>query len=263
MPAKNGFELQDGDIELLRFAHELRIAQVEHFRTLTGRSKLALWRRLRKLRERRYLASAARFMQQHIYTIGSAGVPVLIEQGYAERTLAEKRVRYRELNEIGLRHALHITNIHTRLLMLTRGTPLKIAVWREGPALWDTVLPKKGKAAIPIRPDIYLGLQNMQRPEGKNMLHFFIEADRGTMSHERMVQKVIGYLAYHDDHRFGQKYPGMKSFHVITVTETRGRAASLRDGLGSLITTAPLQRAYRFVAIEDLTLEAFLPKVAT
>ena len=55
---------------LLRFAHELRIAEMQHFATLTGRSELALWRRLRKLRERRYLACAARFMQRHVYTVG-------------------------------------------------------------------------------------------------------------------------------------------------------------------------------------------------
>ena len=42
MPAKDGFELQESDIELLRLAYELPIALVEHFVALTGRSEIAL-----------------------------------------------------------------------------------------------------------------------------------------------------------------------------------------------------------------------------
>lgn len=260
MPAKNGFELQDSDIALLCIAYELRVATAEHFALLTGRSKIALWRRLRKHCKRRYLARARRFRQEQIYTIGSAAVRVLIEHGYAERSLAAKRIRYRELTEIGLRHALHISNIHARLLMLTRSGPFKIVVWHEGKDLWDSVRSREGNAVIPVRPDIYFVLQNMERPEGRNRLHFFVEADRGTMSHERMQEKVSGYLRYHETQQFREKYPGMKSFHVVTVTETRGRAESLQDGLRPLVASAALQRAYPFVALEDLTLELLVPQ---
>ena len=73
MPAKNGFELQDSDIELLRFVYELRIATIDHLAALSGRSVRALWGRLHKLRERRYLTSVARFMQKQVYAIGSRG----------------------------------------------------------------------------------------------------------------------------------------------------------------------------------------------
>lgn len=90
MPATNGFQLQDSDIELLHSVHQLRIATIDHVAALSGRSVRALWGRLLKLKERRYLASVARFMQKQIYAIGAAGVPVLIEHGYAPREIAEK-----------------------------------------------------------------------------------------------------------------------------------------------------------------------------
>src|SRR5260221_833156 len=108
MPAKNGFELQEGDIELLHFVYELRIATIDHLSALSGRSVRALWGRLRKLKERRYLASVARFMQKQVYAIGSEGVPVLIEHGFAPRNLAAKRPRHHELTEIGIRHSLFV-----------------------------------------------------------------------------------------------------------------------------------------------------------
>src|SRR5260370_26264156 len=92
MPAKNGFELQDRDIELLNYVFQLRLAHIDHLSALSGRSVRPLWARLLKLKERRYLASVARFMQKQVYAIGSAGVPVLIEHGYAPRNLTDKRL---------------------------------------------------------------------------------------------------------------------------------------------------------------------------
>jgi uroporphyrinogen-III synthase len=71
MPAKNGFELQDGDVELLHCVFRLRLATIDHLAALSGRSVRALWGRLLKLKERRYLASVARFMQKRVYAIGS------------------------------------------------------------------------------------------------------------------------------------------------------------------------------------------------
>jgi hypothetical protein len=108
MPSSGGFQLQDRDIELLHSVHQLRIATIDHLSALSGRSVRSLWGRLHKLQERRYLTSVARFMQKHVYAIGSAGVPVLIEEGYAPEKLKDKRPRHRELTQIGIRHSLFI-----------------------------------------------------------------------------------------------------------------------------------------------------------
>ena len=161
MPAKNGFELQDSDIELLHFVYELRIATIDHLAALSGRSVRALWGRLHKLKERRYLASVARFMQKQIYAIGSQGIPVLIEHGYAPQGIAEKRIRHHELTEIGIRHSLFIADIHARLLLLTKAGPITLSHWEEGATRWDTV-PREGEAAIPIRPRLRGGLIHPQ-----------------------------------------------------------------------------------------------------
>jgi len=94
MPAKDGFQLQDGDIELLHAVYQLRIATIDHLAALSGRSVRALWGRLLKLKTRRYLASVARFMQKQVYAIGSSGVPVLVEHGYAPRGFTDRRSVY-------------------------------------------------------------------------------------------------------------------------------------------------------------------------
>jgi hypothetical protein len=261
MPAKHGFQLQDRDSELLHYVFRLRLATVDHLSSLSGRSVRALWNRLLKLKKRRYLVTVTRFMQKQVYAIGSQGVEVLIEHGYAPVDLKDARLRHRELTEFGIRHSLFIADIHARLMLLRRSGPIKLARWREGPALWDTVTTPSAGAAIPIRPDAYFVLKRTGLPEGKNTFHLFLEADRSTMSHARMAQKISGYLAYYAEGRHADKYPGMNAFVVVIVTQTRRRAEELRNDLYSLIPRGSRQ-AYLFIPFEDLTLARLLPKAA-
>jgi hypothetical protein len=262
MPAKDGFQLQDSDIELLRLTHVLRLATIDQLAALSGRSVRALWGRLHKLTERRYLATVARFMQKQVYAIGSAGVPVLIEHGYAPREFVEKRPRHRELTEIGIRHSLFIADIHTRVLLQTKSGSITLPHWEEGRSLWDSVPGRDGEDAIPVRPDAYFVLKHAGRPEGKNKFHVFLEADRSTMSHERMATKIEGYVAYYERRLHVTKYPGMHSFLVATVTETRSRAEALRKDLHPLVPHAASRDAYLFIPFEDLTLSSLLPRAA-
>jgi hypothetical protein len=262
MPAKKGFELQDSDIELLYFVYELRIATIDHLAALSGRSVRALWGRLLKLRERRYLTSVARFMQKQVYAIGSKAKPVLIEYGYAPQDFAERRLRHNELTEIGIRHSLFVADIHARMMLLTRSGPITLAHWQEGSALWDSAVPRGDDAAIPIRPDAYFILEHRESSGRKNSFHVFLEADRSTMSHERMAMKIAGYLAYYEQEAYRQKYPGMRAFIVATVTQTRERAAELRKDLQPLIPHAASRDAYLFFPFEDLTLVTLLPRAA-
>jgi hypothetical protein len=158
--------------------------------------------------------------------------------------LADRRLRHHELTEIGIRHSLFVADIHARMLLLTRTGPIKLTHWQEGSTLWDSVIPRKDGPAIPIRPDAYFILKHSERPEGRNSFHVFLEADRSTMSHERMAAKIAGYLAYYEHGRHERKYPGMHGFLVATVTETRRRAEELKKDLSPLIPRAAWRDAY-------------------
>ena len=46
MPARDGFEITDGDLELLHFVHQFRLAHIDHLAVLSGRSTKALGARL-------------------------------------------------------------------------------------------------------------------------------------------------------------------------------------------------------------------------
>ncbi len=227
MPATTGFQLVPGDLFILRNVHELRLATIEHMAALSGRSYKRTQERLAKLEERGYLACVARRPHKHVYVIGREGVGVLIEHGFAPRELALKRLRQTELKELGIRHAIFITDIHVRLIRLTPARSLTLANWTEGPSLWDTVT-TSDNVQVPIRPDARF---TVAEAAGKGRAHFFLEADRGTMAHSRMREKIMGYAAYFQQQKHLKKYEGMKLFRVATITETRGRANELHGGV--------------------------------
>lgn len=260
MATGNGFKLIDTDVELLHYALQLRVTTLELLAALAGRSYKNTHKRIQKLAERKYLTCLTKRPEKHLYAIGPESIPVLIDRGYAKNDLADKRLRHYELKELGLRHFLHVAAIHTRMILLTRAGPIGLAHWQEGPMLWDRAI-VDGREQ-PVRPDALITLQDTSRPEGKNRMHFFLEADRGTMSHKRMEQKIRAYLAYHQQQRYAMKHPTMGTFWVATITETRRRAKELQQDLHELLPTMKSRRAYLFVPLEDLTLDALLPTSA-
>jgi hypothetical protein len=256
MASTTGLQFNDRDAEIVHYVYQLRVATLEHLAALTNRSYKTLERRVPKLRDGRYIRRLKPRPHKGLYVIGSEGVPVLIEGGYAPDELAEKRLRENEWKDLTIPHALLVASIHTKLLLLSRHNPIKLALWQhEQAAIQDTVQTSHdGK--LPIRPDAYFVLQHTERPAGKNKLHFFLEADVGTMSHKRIEFKVAAYAAYHQQQCHIAKF-GINYFQVAIVTKTRARAENLRRELHRGMSAAQ-QRAYHFIPLEDLTLEALL-----
>jgi Replication-relaxation len=254
-------QLTPQDVEILSSVHELRIAHVDHLAALHPRNLKGLYRRLQQLHEARYLACLTRRPQKHLYAIGSEAVPVLIEHGYATDDLSRKRLRNQELKEIWLKHFLLVVNVHCALILQTRGSSIRLARWAEGPSLFDSVTVSSGphdRETIPVRPDAFFTIQDTARPEGKNKLDFFLEADRSTMAHSRMETKVRGYVNYFQQGLHTRKH-GIKFFRVLTVTETAARSQSLAASLRKVIPADAL-RWYHFLPLSGLSLSALLPE---
>lgn len=256
MPSTAGFQFTERDAEIVNYVYQLRVATLDHLAALTNRSYKTLERRVPKLRDERYLRRLKPRPHKGLYVIGSEGVTVLIESGYAPGELADKRHRENEWSDLTIPHALLVASIHTKLLILSRHNAIKLALWQhEQPSIQDTVqTPLDGK--LPIRPDAYFVLHHTGRSAGRNMEHFFLEADTGTMAHTRIALKIKAYAAYHQQQRHVAKF-GMNYFQVAIITNTRARAENLKAELYREMSAAQ-QRAYHFIPLEDLTLEALL-----
>jgi len=116
---------------------------------------------------------------------------------------------------------------------------------------------RHNKKRVYINPDAFFVLRDLKQPEGKQKRAFFLEADRSTMDHGRMVTKFLHYYYLYVDNMHQRSY-NVPSFRVLTVTKSKLRA----EGLSSLLAgrehylsflqrlqpTKPLTKAQRTLA---------------
>lgn len=255
MPAVNGFTLTENDVEILKQVYHHRLLQIDHLIALTERPHKRLHRRLLKLLERNYLARIVLPTQKHIYTLGRAAAPALVEQGIAPKELIDFRLRHHELKELFLKHALMIVEIHAALEIAARSSHIKLIAWNEGQELFDSVtIREHGRARrLPVRPDGFFVLQDTERPPERNTLPFFLEADRSTTTHARFMEKITAYWEYLNQGLYTRKY-NRKFFRVVTVTLTNERAANLATDARAAL-PVPAHKFFLFTSLKRFSLE--------
>lgn len=230
MKRRTGFALADGDLAILKEVHEYRFLRRDHLSLLTGRDPKRLHRRLVKLLQHGYLLAIRLPQQKHIYSIGRAGLPVLVAEGIIAGNLSDQRLRVSELKELFLKHEMLVVDHHVLLTLASRNSNLRLISWREGRGLFDsvTVLDSGDGKLLPVRPDAFFSIEDTRRDEGKNRFHFFLEIDRSTMPHTAFKEKIRAYWQYREHGLHARKH-GIKSFKVLTVTLTLARARNLCD----------------------------------
>jgi Replication-relaxation len=269
MPAKNGFIFdQQSDMDFLRSVHLLRLATIHHLAALAsgpsgqGRSYTRTARRTAKLSQHGYLEPIKKPPRKVFYTLGKEGMAALVQLGYAPEEILHRQPHEKDLKDLFFNHFLHIKDTQVKLLLQTRGTPLRIAEWREDHGLYSHVTiqeEKNGKKAnvrLPIRPDAFFVIQDTTRPEGEDSMAFVLEADQSQERHEVLRNKVKGYVNYYEqDLAFDQW--GYELFRVLIVTKTPERATNLRTSLQPLIPDK-LRAHYLFTDLEALTLDMLI-----
>jgi hypothetical protein len=178
--------------------------------------------------EQKYIARVVLPNERHIYVLAIAGVRVLVEEGIAPKEMIEFRLRHKELKSLFLKHTLMIVDIHVMLELASRAGTIKLVAWKEGQELFDSVRVESngGRERLPVRPDGFFTLEDTTAPAGQKRVHFFLEADRSTTTHQRFERKLRAYWHYFNAGLHQKKY-GIKSFRVATVTLTDDRAKGL------------------------------------
>jgi len=257
MLIQSGFQLTPGDVQILTFLYEYRFLHIDHLMALTQRRHQMIHRRLLKLIDRHFIARITPPSHKHIYTLGRAGSPLLVEHGLASKEIIDARLRHHELKELFLKHTLMVVDTHVALAQATRDNHIKLVAWKQGVELFDRVTIRKPEKTerLPLRPDGFFTLEDTTREVGKNRLHFMLEADRSTTTHERFHQKVKAYWHYFNQGLHTKKY-GIKSFRVLTVTLTKERASNLRQSAEHIVPQVA-RKYFLFTAIPDFLTSPF------
>jgi hypothetical protein len=237
------FTLTPRDVKILDFVHRYRYLEARHIRALVGGSGQQITRRLQGLFHNKYLGRYARRERMRLeldpgspliaYGLELKGARALEHRGAAAATGVEPesprwRKEYTRRTEWFLEHHLMVSNFRCVLELALRETAdAGLVMWSQRQDTWFRVLiPGERPRAVCLAPDAYFVLR-----QGDQIRHFFLEADRGTEEHRRLIDKFVGYWWYLQDSRFGSGRGGRARVNVLFVTTGEQRRENMIETL--------------------------------
>lgn len=222
---RDPLRLMPRDIALLRDVAEYRFLNTEQLVSLHEGSDRGIGNRLTLLFQHGYLdrpkvQKAANLASAHVvYSLDRKGAETLAKDAQ-EREGILRRVR--EVNHTSplIAHALMISQFRVCLtLALQNRIDIKLIRWTQGNDL-KVLLRRRGENPALV-PDAFFILDTSEFK-----YPCFLEADRGTMTEERFVNKLRLYWRHWREEGFSKSL-GITHFRVLTITPTEARAENL------------------------------------
>ena len=248
-------ELTERDLSILGYIRDYRFLNTAQIAALVGGSYHNVSERLSRLFHHGYLdrpahqrdlrADGYRVM---IYAIAPKGAAALAREAgevpVISRHMSEDN---RTARRFYLAHTLMISQFRVCLELAVRARPdLELALWK---------VPQRPLARVPIGrervaviPDAHFILKNAEGAYA----HFFLEADRGTMSQKRFLAKLQSYWQLRS-RIYVNDIPS--AFRVLTIAESERRMENL---IATAVDADPRRRGsgmFCFAAETDYSLE--------
>lgn len=218
------FRISDIDLKILQ--------DLGDYRFLDARQILALHKEAnaRTLQRRLQLLFHAGFLDRPsqqfsyiqpsshiIYALAKKGAKLIFSDRRAEANWAKNN---KSAKPLFLQHALMVSSLRVVLtLALKRLRQSKLLNWQEE-NLSDKVY--CGGERLPVSPDAFFTIEDKG-----DLLHYFLEADRSTMSQDRFFKKMLAYWQYWSEEKQKDKF-NISKFRVLTLTISQERKDNLR-----------------------------------
>jgi len=152
-----------------------------------------------------------------VYSLGKKGASLISQN----KGLAVEAKPSKEIGVSFIRHSLMISDFRLVLEASLKGSrEFRLAVWSElGPI--DAV--QCEGEHLPIAPDAFFAIEHKDY-----VMHFFLEADRSTMTLKRMANKFKGYWNWKLEEGHKRKI-GIANFRVLTICLSQERVENLRQ----------------------------------
>jgi hypothetical protein len=246
IPVRGSLSVTERDHELFRHLHRHRFLRSGHMVSLLGGGPQGPLRRLQILFHYGYLERPRAQLQyyerggsrQIAYGLGNKGGALLRRMGVKipHVSWGEKN---RAVGRIFLEHALLMSDVMVALELACRKRgsirilyedDLPVSMKRR-PFQWRVRI--DGGQKLGVVPDRMFALE-MIKPDGaKELRHYFLEADRGTMpvirkslARTSMLRKLLAYEATWSQKLHRTRF-GFDRIRVLTVTSVPGRVESL------------------------------------
>ena len=225
--------LTERDVLLLSLIWQYRVLRRDQIQQLLFPSKNTANERLKQLYQhgflqRRWLpVEYGQGMSQALYLLAARGADLLAQRLGFDRGAIHWRASHNKVSSPFLEHMLMINDVRINSTLAAKTAGYRIERWltqEELSASPDHVHLSgvNGSRRVAVIPDSYFCLRIERR-----RAHFFIEADRATVSNRRWSQRVFAYLEYVRSGQYTRRY-GARCLRVLTVTTGAKRLANLK-----------------------------------
>jgi len=247
------------DIEILKLVYRFRFLTTAHIQTYFNlKNRQTINPRLRLLFDNKYLDRPIHQVNNYkvgsgsnplVYCVGNEGAKYLSSMaGFYFPKSGYQTEKNRKVKSFFIEHSLEIAEFfisierfcleHKNIRFINQEEILSLApiktIKKGSGYKWAVSVRWEGiREDFNLIPDGIFGLEFLDRPEGKNKIYFFYEADRGTMPLTRKDLKQTSFLrkllSYQDTHDKGLalEHFGITNFRVLTVTTSNERVTNL------------------------------------
>lgn len=219
--------LQARDSAILRDLADCRLLNTEQIVALYSGGLRNLQRRLRHLYRQGYVERPSQqtlsdLPSQHIvYSLGRKGAELV----FADTEERAEHIRQIRLNSRAafpsIAHSLMISQFRVVLsLALRKNGDAKIIRWKQDAELKHAMKLKGEKPTL--IPDAFFTIEDKD-----GFFHFFLEADRSTMTNDRFLKKMQTYWNWWQNETYNEKL-GISRFRVLTITLSKERKENLK-----------------------------------
>lgn len=246
-------QLTERDREIIRLVHRHRFLRSPHIVALIGGSQQQVLRRLHLLYHHGFL-ERPRTQIDSYYKIGSRPIAyglgnkggMLLRQEFG---VNPREISWSEKNSsVGrtfLEHALFVSDVMVAIELACRARGIRLVAEHElaipaqrQPLRWRVTI--QGGTKLGVIPDRVFALELPDASGVTQRVHFFLEADRGTMpvtrktlSQTSFARKLRAYEATWAQ-KIHQRNLCIQRFRVLTVTTSAARVKSLVDACTQL-----------------------------
>jgi hypothetical protein len=225
--------IQKRDLEMINLIWRYRFMSSEQIQFLIKGSNQVILRRLQKLYHHGYLdrpisqivfSNPLLGPKKMVYGLGDKGADLLAETYGIDRGNIAWREKNREVSERYIQHTLMVSDFRACLTLALNKNPKVNLQWLndDGSEIKQEVyfMEEGKKKRLPIIPDGFFQIEDLN---GK--MHFFLEADRSTMTNARFFNKMRAYWLWWK--QGGQNQLDIGNFRVLTITKTKLRMENL------------------------------------